>query len=129
MNYYKNHSDNAIGQFNKTIRQALRKDKFAEYQSRLYGKIIVLGRDIFNENGDIFFCPRWYSTLKKAQTRIDKMQAAGIKCSLSERKCGYIIFSGYAEESELALEKERNETAEALKAWNEKQNANQNLLN
>jgi hypothetical protein len=109
------------GKAHKAIRQALGKNIFAQYQSRGNGKIITLGYDTFEENGDIHFYPLWYSALKTAQKRMDKLLAAGIVSRLSGRYCGYILFTGYTEETEKALENERREVAEALKAWNEKQ--------
>jgi hypothetical protein len=83
----------------------------------------VLGYDTFRENGDTYFYPLCYSAHKTAQKRIERMQSAGINCYLSGRTYGYIHFSGYTEETERALEKERQEAADALKAWNEKQSA------
>ena len=93
------------GAARKAIRKALGKSRFAEYQSRGYGKITALGCDSFYENVDGKFYPYWYSNLTTAQKRIDKLQAAGIRCSLTEQDCGYILFSGYTEETERALEK------------------------
>ena len=112
------------GQVHKSIRQVLGKNRFAAYQSRRYGNIIVLGYDTFRENGDTDFYPLWYSARKTAQKRMDKLQAAGIKCNLTERYCGYMLFSGYTEETEKALETERQEAANALKSWKEKQTNN-----
>ena len=113
------------GQAHKAIRQALGKNRFSLYQSRGYGNINVLGYDVFRENGKKEFYPLWYSARKTAQKRIDKLQSAGVKCSFVERNCGYILFSGYTEETEQALEKERHEFSHAQKAWNEKHKDNQ----
>jgi len=107
------------GQAHKAIRQALGKNKFAEYSSCGYGKLILLGNDTFCENGNTCFYPLCYSAEKTAQKRIDKLLAAGIQCRLS---CGWIVFSGYTEETEKALERERQEITDAMKAWNEKHN-------
>jgi hypothetical protein len=116
------------GQAHKAIRQALGRNKFAEYPSCGYGAITVLGYDTFYKNGKTDFYPLWYSSEKRAQNRIDKMLAAGVKCRLTGRICGYIRFSGYTEETERALEKERREAEQAIKEWNQKHPENQSEI-
>lgn len=108
------------GQAHKAIRQALGKNRFAEYATRGYGAMIALGYDSFCETGDANFYPLCYSARKTAQKRMDKLLAAGVRCKLSGYNGGYILFQGYSEETEKALENERREVTAAFKAWNEK---------
>jgi hypothetical protein len=97
------------GQAHRAIRQALGKNRFAACQSRGYDGVIVLGYNTFYQNGEIDFYPLLYSSRKTAQKRIDKLLAAGIQSRLSGHNGGFIVFSGYTEETERALEKERQE--------------------
>ena len=113
------------GQAHKAIRQALGKNRFVNYESRGHGKIVVLGYEVFEKTGESDYYPLRYSSRKTAQKRIDKLLVAGINCSLSGYNGGFITFSGYSEETEKALEKERHEFTHALKAWNEKHKKNQ----
>ncbi len=106
----------------KTIRQALGKACFSLYETRSYGKIIVLGENNQGEKGEHYFWPLSYSSVKTAQKRIDKLNAAGIKCKLTGRNGGYILFGGYTEATEAKLELERQEVFEAMKKRNETKN-------
>jgi hypothetical protein len=113
------------GPAHKAIRQVLGRHRFSLYDTRSHGKVITLGEDTFTSNGEVRFYPLVYSSLKTAQKRMDKLFAAGIKSQLSGRNHGHILFRGYTEQAETALEKERQEVVEAMKAWNEKQSSSQ----
>lgn len=108
------------GPAHKAIRRALGKARFALRDTHPHSKSMVLGQDSLGENGQEYFCPLYYTSAKTAQRRIEKLTASGIGCKLS---CGFILFLGYDEKTELLLEKERQEATEALRAWNDKQQA------
>ncbi|WP_410492863.1 LPD29 domain-containing protein [Dysgonomonas sp. GY75] len=73
------------GAAHKAIRQALGKDKFALYETRRHGNIMALGKSHLWEDGSGHFYPLSYSSLKTAQKRLDKLQAAGIACKTTSR--------------------------------------------
>ncbi len=106
------------GPAHKAIRVALGKARFAFYSNRHYDNAIVLGEDNYWGDERSFY-PLTYSSAKTAQKRIDKLKEAGINCRLSGYNSGFILFIGYFEEIEKALEQERQEYMEALKKWNE----------
>jgi len=106
------------GKAHKAIRLALGKNLFSNYDIRKFGNITVLGYENYNCKGEKYFYPLIYSSRKTAQKRIDKLQAAGIECSLTGYNGGCILFSGYTEETQQALEKERQEEAAARYVWN-----------
>jgi hypothetical protein len=114
------------GKAHRAVRQALGKSRFAAYETRGHGNIIALGEDRYLSGGEAYFSPLYYSSCKTAQKRMDKLLAAGIRCRLSGSSGGFLVFSGYTEETECALEAERREAAEALNKWNIKQNSSQN---
>lgn len=105
------------GMAHKTIRQALGKDKFAMYETRRHGQIMALGKLHLREDGSEHFYPLSYSSLKTAQKRMDKLQAAGIICKITSWNGGYIRFLGYTPETENLLEKERQEWIDAKIVW------------
>lgn len=78
---------------------------------------MLLGTDSFNSKGEVHFWPNNYSSAKTAQKRIDKLLAAGIHCRLTGYNGGCIEFLGYMPDTELALEKEREEYIAAYREW------------
>lgn len=105
------------GPTHKAIRQALDNAYFGEYETRRYGKIMVLGSDAFGGKGEHYFYPKHYSSAKTAQKRIDKLITVGIQCKLTEFKSGVIQFLGYTPQTERLLEQEREEVTMAYKQW------------
>ena len=108
------------GKAHKAIRQALSKEKFTLYNTKSSGQVMVLGKTHYWEDGSEHFYPLCYSSLKTAQKRIDKLMAAGVKCRLTGRNGGYLIFEGYTDETEIMLEQERQEWIHAKVAWDNK---------
>ena len=105
------------GPAHKAIRQALDKAKFAEFDSRRHGRIIVLGKESLWENGETHFYPLDYSSAIQGQKRMGRLIAAGIQCRLTGRNGGMIAFEGYADQTQAALDRERMEYIEAKRAW------------
>ena len=52
-----------------------------------------------------------------AQKRMDKLEKAGIRCKLTGYNGGCIEFLGYTPETEVLLEKERQDVIIAHQAW------------
>lgn len=105
------------GAAHKAIRQALEKGRFDFLESRRHSGYMVYGSDAYGSKGEHYFWPKQYSSAKTAQKRIDKMEKAGIVCKLTGYNGGYIRFMGYTPETELRLEQERQEYAEAHAKW------------
>ena len=109
------------GAAHKAIRQALGGAYFSFHNSqRLQGKM-VLGEDSYGHSGDKYFWPLSYSSAKTAQKRMDKLEKAGIRCKLTGYNGGCIEFLGYTPETEVLLEKERQEVVIAHQKWQAKQ--------
>ena len=108
------------GEAHKAIRRALSGSRFSMFESRRHGQIVVLGEDHYGDKGEHYFWPKSYSSAKTAQKRIDKLAAAGIISKLAGYNSGYIRFVGYTPETESALEKERQEYADAYGKWQRK---------
>jgi hypothetical protein len=105
------------GTAHKAIRQALGKARFSYIESRRCGRIIVLGEDYYSNDGKQSFWGLTYSSQNTAQKRINKLSAAGIICKTTGYNGGYIKFIGYTPETELQLNKEREDWIEAKRAW------------
>ena len=109
------------GAAHKAIRQALGGAYFSFHSSqRLQGKM-VLGEDSYGHSGDKYFWPLSYSSAKTAQKRMDKLEKAGIRCKLTGYNGGCIEFLGYTPETEVLLEKERQDVINAHQAWQKRQ--------
>ena len=109
------------GAAHKAIRQALGGAYFSFHNSqRLQGKM-VLGEDSYGHSGDKYFWPLSYSSAKTAQKRMDKLEKAGIRCKLTGYNGGCIEFLGYTPETEVLLEKERQDVIVAHQKWQTKQ--------
>lgn len=105
------------GETHKAIRRALNGARFAFYDNTRQKGRMLLGTDSFNSKGEMYFWPNNYSSAKTAQKRIDKLLAAGIQCRLTGYNRGCIEFIGYMPDTELALEKEREEYIAAYRKW------------
>uniref|UniRef100_A0AB33IU96 J domain-containing protein n=1 Tax=Prevotella sp. GTC17253 TaxID=3236793 RepID=A0AB33IU96_9BACT len=108
------------GKAHKAVRQALGKARFGFLDSHKFHGELILGEDTYSRTGERFFWPKTYSSAKTAQKRIDKLEQAGIRCELTGCGEGVIRFIGYTPVTEHQLETERQEYAEAYKAWQEK---------
>ena len=78
---------------------------------------MVLGEDSYGHGDDKYFWPLSYSSAKTAQKRMDKLEKAGIRCKLTGYNGGCIEFLGYTPETEVQLEKERQEVIVAHQKW------------
>lgn len=101
------------GKTHKAIRQALNGSYFEEYKFKGDVKCKVLGDTHYHSDKSSFY-PKSYSAPKTAQKRIDKLQAAGINCHLSDY---YIVFDGYSRETLKALEEEMTAERVAKERW------------
>ena len=78
---------------------------------------MVFGEDSYGQSGDKYFWPLSYSSAKTAQKRMNKLEKAGIRCKLTDYNGGYIEFFGYTPETEVLLEKERQDVINAHQKW------------
>lgn len=115
------------GETHKAIRRALNGARFAFYDSKRAAGHMLLGRDSYDFEGKTHFWPNEYSSAKMAQKRIDKLLAAGIQCRLSGYNGGCIQFLGYMPDTQLALEKEREEYSAAYRKWLFDNNQNEEI--
>jgi curved DNA-binding protein CbpA len=109
------------GTAHKAIRQALGKARFGYIEGRTCGRIMALGEDYYSNDGTPSFFGLTYSSEKMAQKRINKLNAAGIICKTTGYNGGFIKFIGYTPETEMQLNKEREEWIEAKQAWDKEQ--------
>ena len=109
------------GTAHKAIRQALGKARFGYIENKRYGRTMVLGEDYYGNDGKQSFWALTYSSEKTAQKRINKLNVAGIICKTTGYNGGCIKFIGYTPETELQLDKEREDWVEAKRAWDKEQ--------
>ena len=114
------------GPAHKALRQALGKARFGFIESRRHTGEMILGEDFYGSQGEHYFWPKEYSSAKTAQKRIDKLEAAGMRCELTGCNRGYIRLLGYAPETENSLERERQEYAAAYRIWMSEHATSQN---
>lgn len=112
------------GPAHRALKKALGKAYFKQQEFNRLGNIVVLGEDHIYGNESEFY-PLSYSGRKTAEKRISKLRESGIICELVN--C-YIKFIGYNSETEKALAKEDREAVAAERAWNEKQQTNNEKL-
>lgn len=105
------------GAAHRAIRQALEKGRFDFIESRRHSGYKVYGADHYGSKGEHYFWPKQYSSAKSAQKRIDKLEKAGIICTLTGYNGGCIRFIGYTTETERMLRQEELEYNEAREKW------------
>ncbi len=105
------------GAAHRAIRQALGKGRFDFIESRRHSGYKVYGADHYGSKGEHYFWPKQYSSAKLAQKRIDKLEKAGIICTLTGYNGGCIRFIGYTTETERMLRQEEQEYNEAREKW------------
>lgn len=94
------------GNAHKAIRLALGNAVIDDVDTRSFGKIKVLGKYSYGEKGEKYFYPLDYGGYKTAEKRMEKLRSAGIKCHFAG---SMIVFQGYTEETEKALENEKQQ--------------------
>jgi curved DNA-binding protein CbpA len=108
------------GQAHKTIRQALGKAAFAQYEDRRGKRTLLCEKHYYGTEMEGEYYPLYYAGRKTAQKRMEKLNDAGILCQLLGYNGGYIEFLGYTPETEQKLNEEDSLADLAEKEWNEK---------
>ena len=105
------------GPVHKAVRLA-QGDAIFSQSERRDGMKTLLGKISYSEDGRKWFYPLCYSAPKTAQKRIEKLQAAGIVCRMTNSSGnGYVEFLGYTDATLKALCEEDRQREQAKAAW------------